>query len=404
MSPAQVAVVGSGPSGCYAAQAISRRNPSAEITVIDRLPIPFGLIRYGVAADHQGTKAVTAQFDRLFSASSIRFAGGIHVEHDVSTDQLLEAFDAVVWAGGLTEDRRLDIDGEGLPGVYHAGEVTRAWNGHPLQDWDHIRIQGRVVVIGAGNVSLDLVRLLAKRSEDLVGTDLDDVFHQTLPDGVRDIEVVSRRGPDEVRWDTAMIREICALPNVHIVLRPLDRELVQGAAQRGNSSASLLLARVGEPDRGGSTTVRFTFDAEPLCINGDECVQGLTVIRSGRKEELLADTVICAVGFAGASPSRNDPRFFLTGWANTGARGTIPSLRSIAKDLASEVDAILPLASDKPGRKALAGLAHKSVDFSEWRHLDAHELASAPPGRCRLKIRELSQVDHLLLPLRKAAR
>ncbi|MER7604680.1 FAD-dependent oxidoreductase [Nocardioides sp. NPDC127503] len=404
MSRAQVAIVGSGPSGCYAAQAISRRRPSAEVTVIDRLPMPFGLIRYGVAADHQGAKAITAQFDRLFSAASVRFAGGIHVGHDVSTEQLLEAFDAVVWAGGLTEDRRLDIEGEDLPGVYHAGEVTRAWNGHPLQDWGHIRIQGRVVVIGAGNVSLDLVRLMAKRSEDLVGTDLDDVFHHTLPNGVGDIEVVSRRGPDETRWDTAMIREICALPNVDIVLGPLDRELVQGAAQGGNSSASLLLARTEEPGRGGSTAVRFTFDAEPLCISGDERVQGLTVGRTGRKEALLADTVICAVGFAGASPARDDPRFFLTGWANTGARGTIPSLRTIAKDLASEVDAILPAASDKRGPEAILRLADKSVDFSEWKHLDAHELASAPPGRCRRKVRELSQVDHLLLRLRKAAR
>ena len=157
-----VVVVGSGPSGCYTAQFLRKQWPAADITVLDRLPVPFGLVRYGVAPDHQGTKAVDRQFDRLFTRDGVRFVGNVEVGGPVTVDQLRAAFDVVVLATGVSGDRPLGVPGAELAGVHGAGRLTRLLNDHPDEQHPVAPLGPRVVVVGNGNVALDVVRLLAK--------------------------------------------------------------------------------------------------------------------------------------------------------------------------------------------------------------------------------------------------
>ena len=168
----QVAVVGTGPAGCYTAQALLKALPGVRVTLVERLPVPFGLVRYGVAADHQGTKAVTRQFDRVLAHPDVTFVGNVEVGTDISLDVLRASFDAVVVATGLHRDRRLGIAGEDLPGVVASGPLTRWANGHPDVSDAPPLLGRRAVVIGNGNVAVDVVRLLAKAPSDFVGSDL----------------------------------------------------------------------------------------------------------------------------------------------------------------------------------------------------------------------------------------
>ena len=174
----RVAVVGSGPSGCYTAQAVRKRVPGAEIAVIDRHPFPFGLVRFGVAPDHQGTKAVSEQFARLFKRDGVEFVGSVRVgsgpEDNVSLAQLREAFDAVVLATGLHQDARLEVPGADLSGVHGAGRITRLLNSAADEVRPAPSLGATAAVVGMGNVAMDLVRLLASASDQLEGSDVCD--------------------------------------------------------------------------------------------------------------------------------------------------------------------------------------------------------------------------------------
>ena len=167
-----IAIVGAGPSGLFAAQNLRRLVANAVIDVFDRLPVPFGLIRYGVAADHQGVKAVARQFERLFEREGVRFFGNVHIGRDITVEELTEFHDVVLLAAGLAGDRRLGIEGELLPGVLSAGRLTRWLNSHPDEAAFRPKLGTHVVIIGNGNVALDIARLLLKTPQELSGSDL----------------------------------------------------------------------------------------------------------------------------------------------------------------------------------------------------------------------------------------
>lgn len=394
MGTARIAVVGAGPAGCYTALACSKAFPDAEIVVLDQLPVPYGLVRYGVAADHQGTKGVVAQFDRLFRNAKAQFLGGIHVGRDVGLEDLLDAFDVVVWAGGLSRDRRLGIPGEDLPGAYGSGEVTRAWNGHPLQDWRGIRIGRQVAVVGGGNVSLDLVRLLAKSQADLVGSDLDDVFGVTVPEPVVEVVLLVRASPPRTRWDAAVLRELGSVSGARVEVDAASLPSLGAAAAAGHEP-SAALADLHRRGRSGidRVTVRFLFDARPAGIEGSTAVTGVRIERRGGHESFAVDTVITAIGFADEERPEH-ARLLRAGWAATGARGTIPGHRTAARDLVAEIGPMLPSGPGRVGLDAFPQLVERAVTFDDWLRIDAHERAAAPPDRCRRKVRDLS-----LLPL-----
>ena len=211
----KIAIVGAGPSGCFVAQSLGKACPDAEITIVDRLPVPYGLVRYGVAPDHQGTKAVIRQFARLFEKQGVTFTGNLCVGDDDSADlsfaELRGMFDAVVLATGLSEDRRLGLVGEEARGVYGSGAVTRFWNDHPSDQALAPEFGNRVVVVGNGNVALDVVRLLAKGTDDFNGSDFDPARVVT---SVTDIHIVGRSPAHGAKFDAVMVKElakICSL-------------------------------------------------------------------------------------------------------------------------------------------------------------------------------------------------
>ena len=177
----KIAIVGAGPSGCFMAQSLGKACPDVEITIIEKLPVPYGLVRYGVAPDHQGTKAVIRQFARLFEKQGVNFAGNVNVgagdAADLSLAELRDIFDVVVLATGLSEDRRLGLAGEQTGGVYGSGAVTRFWNDHPSDQALAPEFGNQVVVVGNGNVALDVVRLLAKGADDFNGSDFDHQYN-----------------------------------------------------------------------------------------------------------------------------------------------------------------------------------------------------------------------------------
>ena len=360
---ASVCIVGSGPSGCFVAQALLKLRPDARIIILDALPVPYGLVRYGVAADHQGTKAITRQFDRLFERQGVVFAGGVALGRDVTLEALREAFDAVVLATGLHQDRRLGIPGEVLAGVHGSGAVTRAWNGWP--DAPLPVIGRRVVVLGNGNVALDIVRLLAKGEGELAGSDLALVPGQ----GVETIEIIGRSPAEAAKFDPVMLRDLARLGECAIRVI-------------GAGGAAGLVALDGHSPPGARKTLTFRFGLTPRAIEG-----------AGRVERIVfdgltldCDTVITAIGFEGDRPAADAegvvaPGLYAAGWAKRGPRGTIPENRADAQVVAQSIAADLPEGPGKPGLTF-----PQAVDFKGWQRIDTHETTAAPPARVRAKI------------------
>jgi cytochrome P450/flavodoxin len=392
----RVAIVGSGPAGCFSAQAIRRAFPDAEVDVFDREPVPYGLVRYGVAADHQGTKSVSRQFERLFTHEGVRFHGGVSLGRDVELAQLRESFDAVVLATGLHADLRLDVAGADLEGVVGAGRVTRILNGHP-DEGEEIPALGRdVVVVGHGNVALDIVRLVVRGAEGLDGSDIDDEVHSQLVGSVRTLHVVGRSAPTQAKFDPVMVRELGALPGVrHIVHGIDDIDVAEGKDARVDAVRALAAV---EP-KVERVRVEWWFGLAPQRIEGERAVEAVLFTGADGTVRLDADSVVTAVGFTtageqwavpGAHPDgRVEPGLYVAGWLRRGPRGTIPDqrtdARSLARVLADDI-AAGAVGVSAPAVTALEELPGE-VDFDGWRRIDLRETLSAAPGRVRAKLR-----------------
>ncbi|WP_066904747.1 FAD-dependent oxidoreductase [Millisia brevis] len=386
--PGSVAIVGSGPAGCYTAQALRRLRPDAKITVIERLPVPYGLVRYGIAADHQGTKNVTKQFDRLFERDAVGFAGNVAVGRDVTLETLRELFDAVVIATGLPADRVLGLPGESLVGVHGSGAFTRYLNGYPDQALDACDPGTDVVVIGAGNVAIDVVRLLAGRAEDRRGSDLHpDTEAATLTGGIERITLLARSAQAEVRCAAAMINELGRIGGLRF-------EVTGQTCTQGSAAARAIAELPGCHTDDHRLTVELRFGAAPLGFVGDDRVAGVRVADvDGGVVVIPATAVITAIGFAAGSGSDpvgvdRPPGVFTAGWAHFGPRGALPDARADGRRVAAEIDA--HLASETgPDRGGLAALRDvlpfTPVDFERWRRIDRAEISAADSDRARRK-------------------
>lgn len=370
-----IAIIGAGPAGCYTAQALAKALPQARIDILDARPVPYGLIRYGVAADHQGTKAVIRQFERLFERQGVAFFGNVMLGRDVTLDALRDMYDSVVLATGLDQDRRLGVPGDDLPGVLGSGLVTRAWNDAP--DTLAPQIGPRVVVIGNGNVAVDLVRLLAKTDAECEGSDLTCA----LPPVTR-IDVVGRSPAGAAKFDPVMLKELGRLGAASIH--------VHGAGGEGKV-IDALAALNGHAPEGARCAIHFHFGWMPEAIEGEGRVTAARFRRGDESLTLPCDTVLTAIGFDGACPptdpeGRVAPGLYATGWARRGPRGTIPDNRADAIQVAATIAADLG-AGGRPGRDALAPLVPQAVSYAGWQRIDATERAAAPEGRVRAKIR-----------------
>ena len=393
----RIAVVGSGPAGCFTAQALRRRFPSAELDVLDALPVPYGLVRSGVAADHAGTKSVTAQFDRLFLREGVRFRGNLRLGTDVSLDALRGAYDAVVLATGMHADRGLGIPGAALDGVHGAGRITRLLNAHP-DEGDAPSLGERVVVVGHGNVAMDLVRLLARDADGLEGTDVDDEAHARLAAGVRTIHVVGRSGPTAAKFDPVMVRELAGLPGVaHRVHGAALEALAEGKDARADAVRALSAASAESP----RVEVHWWFGLAPARIEGDGRVERAVFAGADGEVAFAADAVVTAVGFEadadspsvpGAHPDgRVEPGLYTAGWLRRGPRGTIPDQRTDARELARAIADDIDsgaVALGAPGLAATPG----EVGFDGWRRIDVLERLGAAPGRERVKLKAVERM------------
>jgi len=405
-----VAIVGSGPSGCYTAQALRRALPHAQITVIDRLPVPFGLVRYGVAADHQGTKAVSRQFSRLFEKDGVEFLGSVDVGTDVTLEHLRADFDAVVLATGLHADVSLPIPGGDLPGVHGAGRVTRLLNSHPDEPRPAPSLGAAVAVVGHGNVAMDLIRLLAKRDEHLADSDIDDEAHHAIASSVTEIHAIGRSRPSSAKFDPVMMREILEMHDVDHVVYGIDDAALEDDPRSRLVSEILRRPRPTVP----RLRVAWYFGYVPHSVNAtDGVVTSLTMTDpKGAESTIRVSDVITAIGFAAErarslvevsaearTAGRIDSGLYVAGWARRGPRGTIPSQRADARELAAVVAAEIT-AKGSAGLAALRPRVPYATGYDGWLLIDAHESRAAGPGRVR---RKLSALDDMRMIARSAS-
>jgi ferredoxin--NADP+ reductase len=403
-----VAIVGAGPSGCYLAQALLKATAELDVDLIDRLPVPYGLVRYGVAPDHQGTKAVIRQFERLFERQGAHFFGNVAVDRPL-LEALRKAYDAVVLAAGLSSDRRLGIPGEELDGVIRAGELTRALYDHP--DATGLpRLGRKIVLMGNGNVAIDLLRLLAKTPEELAGSDLGPGASEWLARSpAEEITIVGRSPAASARFDAVMVKELARLSGVTInVVDPGTSGDSEGI-KKLEALASLAAAQ------GGPKRITFRFGLTPVAVEGEGGHVAAIRFRDGAGTELVlpCDAFLTAIGFeAGIDTLKrdfliggaSDPEsgvlaegLYAAGWFRRGPRGTIPENRTDAQALAARILADLdsrPPVNSKAGRDVFAGLP-AIVTYPGWQRIDAAERAAATPDRCRRKIASRAEMLHL---------
>jgi len=337
----QVAVVGSGPAGLYTAEALVKHAAAlpdpvrVRVDVLDRLPTPYGLVRYGVAPDHKSIKSIAEYLRKVLESPDVRFLGGVHLGEDVTREELLAAYDAVVYATGAMRDRRLGIPGEDLPGSYAATDFVNWYCGHPDVGPASFALDAEsVVVIGVGNVAVDVARILARDPEELRSTDVSQpVLEALLASKVREVHMIGRRGPAQAKFTTKELRELGELPGVEVVVpaREADLDTFDGAGAgaglaesdrrvRGNmvvirkwaEGAGKAGAGEGEgaapPGAGHARLLTVRFWLRPVEIVGDERVSGVTFERTcldedgafqgtGELETIETQMVLRSVGY-----------------------------------------------------------------------------------------------------------
>lgn len=432
-----VAVVGSGPSGVYTAQALLQQSlvPDVRVHVLDRLPTPYGLVRYGVAPDHEKIKSLQNSLRAVLEDDRVTFVGNVGVggAEGVSPARLAELYHAVVYCVGASADRALAVPGESLPGSYSATRFVSWYSAHPDVGADPFVLDARsAVVIGVGNVAVDVARILARGAEELRATDVPRAALSALEDSrVRDVHIVGRRGPSQARFTTKELRELGALPGARVVVDPAELALDPAYAAPDGLPGALPLPAVvrrnlevlrgwsgaGEPtaaDAGRRIRLRFFLRPVEL-LERDGRVAGVRFARTapdsgggvrdtGAYEDVEAQLVLRAVGYRGVElpglpfdPVRGTvphtagrvlrdgtpaPGEYVAGWIKRGPTGVIGSNRSCAKETVTSLleDAVAlrrRTAADDP-LAVLRECGLRPVEWSGWLSI---ERAEAELGR-----------------------
>jgi hypothetical protein len=377
----RVAIVGAGPSGFYAADGLLRANPDLSIDVIDRVPTPFGLVRAGVAPDHQGTKAVVRQFDRLLAQPTLRFCGNVEIGRDLSWDELREHYDAVIVAMGRVVDRKLGIPGEEL--ALGSWRFVAWLNGHPdfadkAPDLSKVK---SVAVIGNGNVALDIARVLAKSADEMAKSDIvPDAGAAIAAAPLTDIHIVGRRGPEHASFTNNELGEFGRLARA---VPLVDAKALTGAAPasdptperlRKTKNLDLLRGFAANKRDAKPIGVHFVFNAAPVAIRAGEL--------DTSAGKIAADLVISCIGYDGETFPQGEG-VFAVGWARRGPSGTIPTNRADSHAVAKEVAAWLEDRAPKSGTDPMP----PCVDAEGWHRIDKAEIAAgAKSGRPRIKV------------------
>ena len=443
-----MAIVGAGPAGIYAAEALSQQTDVAvEVAVIDRLPVPFGLVRYGVAPDHHSIRSIRNTLERTLEKPSVRFYGDVDIGSDIGIAELRESVDAVIYAYGAGSDRRLEIPGEQLPGSMAAAELVAWYCGHPdvHPDTDQSRINDHLVaseidelirksrqavVVGVGNVALDVARVLIKTADQLDDTDMaGEVLESLARNNITDVHVLGRRGPAYTTFTTKELRELGQLADVDVIIDPADLELdpsSEAIVQQNKVAARNLVVLqdwAARPLRGASRRISFHFWSRPTKIIGNDRVTAVEVERTminsegfvvgaGRRPTLTADLVVRSVGYRGlpllgvpfdektGRVPHADGRVirdggfsadeYVTGWIKRGPTGVIGTNKSDAVETVTSLLAdVHDGAVQAHGRSGLLDrlLLQRGIHalgMPAWRRIDAAEVElGARHGRMR---------------------
>lgn len=447
--PLRVAVVGAGPAGIYAADILTTKDPRASVDIFDRLPTPYGLIRYGVAPDHPRIKAIIVALHRVLENERIRFIGNVHVGVDIKVDELRHHYDAVVFATGAERDRSLRIPGEDLPRSYGAADFVAFYDSHPdrEQTWD-LSQQKSVAVVGVGNVGLDVARILARSADELLTTDIPPHVHAALADStITDVHMFARRGPAQAKFTPVELRELDHSPNVQVLVAPEGMEFdAESEAALGRSKSLRMVVDVlsdwamRDPKPGPHRRIHIHFLENPVEILGSAgSGGGVTGLRTER-QELTGDgsvrgtgeftdwevqAVYRAVGYRSEAiedlpfdtfrlvlPNEGGrlvdldgdrmPGLYATGWVKRGPVGLIGHTKSDAAETIANLLADAPDLTPAPHRSPadvdalLAGKGLPLTDFAGWDRLDAHELtAGEPVGRGRVKVISRAEMSRI---------
>src|SRR4051794_38366246 len=444
--PLRVAVVGAGPAGIYAADALAGQDDvPVAVDLVDRLPTPFGLVRHGIAPDHLKMRALRETLHHTLDHERVRFVGNVEIGSDLSLDELRRHTDAVIYTYGAARDRRLGIPGEELPGSLAATDLVAWYCGHP--DADRARVEDAlaaardVVVVGVGNVALDVARVLARSAEELDPTEMPQHVLDTLAAApVERVTVLGRRGPAQATFTTQELRELGHLAAATVLVDPEDLTDTGDAASAAEDRhvARNLAALQGFAEHrpvAGQTTVRLQFHARPVRLLGTDRVTAVEVERTtvdadgravgtGETYPLPADLVVRSVGYHGSAlpglpldersgtvhndagrvlrdgvPSAGE---YVAGWIKRGPTGVVGTNKHDARETVASL-----LADVASG--ALRPLAHGDwvdrvahpVLLPDWQAIDAAEVAlGATRGRARTTIHER---EALLAAVRSAA-
>ncbi|HUG64773.1 MAG TPA: FAD-dependent oxidoreductase [Gaiellaceae bacterium] len=447
----RVAIVGSGPAAFYAAAALlASDDPPVEVDMIERLPTPWGLVRLGVAPDHPQLKTVSKAFEKVAARPGFRFLGNVEVGRDISHDELASLYDAVLYAVGSQADRRLGIPGEDLPGSWAATELVAWYNGHP--DYQHLEFDlshERAVVIGNGNVALDVARMLVLTKGELAPTDTTDAAIAAIVTcGIREIVILGRRGPVQAAWTSTELGELGELEGAGVVVDQAELELdpvsaveLGGAANVVQRNVEILCEFAVRPPTGKPRKITLRFRASPVAILGEERVEGVEIVRNrlepdGRGSVRAIPTdehhvipcgiVFRSVGYRGVGVpgvpfddsagvianvggrvSDRDgvvPGIYCAGWIKRGPTGVIGTNKKDATETVNHVleDARagrLPPRGEGSIDALLADRGTEIVMYEGWEQIDAVERARGEAqGRPRVK---LSSWDELLAAARR---
>jgi ferredoxin/flavodoxin---NADP+ reductase len=448
--PLRVAVVGAGPAGIYAAEALaSQDDVPVAVDLIDRLPTPFGLVRHGIAPDHLKMRALRETLHHTLDHPRVRFVGNVEIGTDLSLDELRRHVDAVVYTYGAAGDRRLGIEGEHLPGSLAATDLVAWYCGHP--DADRARVEEALahardaVVIGVGNVALDVARVLSRSPGELISTDMPQHVLDALADApVERVTVLGRRGPAQATFTTHELRELDTLTDATVLVDPADLELDPAA----EAALDRLVARnlavlrgwAGHTGSPGRVSLRLRFHARPVRLLGTDRVTGIEVERTavdaagratgtGELDVLPADLVVRSVGYRGhplpglpvdeqsgtvphvagrvlrgGAPSRGE---YAAGWIKRGPTGVVGTNKHDAREtvaalLADAASGVLGTGGDADDLvDTLLARGAQPVLLADWRAIDAAEAAlGASRGRPRTTLHER---EALLAAARAAA-
>ncbi len=382
--PRRIVIVGAGPAGLYALERLQKLDLEARIDVIDRLPVPFGLIRYGVAPDHQSTKQIARLLTRALERPTVRFIGGIELGKYIDLKDLQAAYDAVVLATGCPRDRRLGIPGEDLPNVLASGQVTGWYNDLPDRQVVLPRQVRDVVLIGAGNVALDVARIFTKSANEMAGSDLAPATGDHLAGWpLRSLTLVARRGAAAAKFTVLEVEEIGRL----VRAQPRVDEAEVPPEGFGESAVLRTLrgyARQPRDDRPIGLSLRFGLVPTAFVPGGVELRSAGEIIT------LPADLAVTCIGFEGGVAVADG--VYVVGWAANGASGTIPTSRTHAHLVMDKLLATV-VAGDRPGWSAIEPKVKGAFSLEDWKTIDLAERARAPAGRVRQKFCRINEMD-----------